>query len=264
MFERVLNSVSSNQTLTLPERMKYQLEKYNSWRAHSFRGFVVILKSKPLLNEFTKHMKNSDKLFDLHQKMVSVCSDLYSLYDPRLIYTFNDEIHLVFMYNDYGHQPFEGNIHKMLSHMSSSATYSVTKEMLLDVNPEFTNKFVQFKQDYDILNFIKWKQSHCLTRVRSLYDSLEELPDWKKYGTFLKKKIVLKTNPSTHESATDFDFTYVDTMDLIVRRKLTSLHVNLFDETFDFKFDFDRLICHRFIYENEEMMKYLSSVLNDF
>ena len=81
-----------------------------------------------------------------------------------MIYAFNDEIHMVF-YNlsDYP-ELYNGNKIKMLTTVSSFATRQFTKEFISkNIDFEFTlnAKYVQFDIDYEILNYLVWRQNDC-------------------------------------------------------------------------------------------------------
>lgn len=249
-----LYSMLPKNIVPLPQRMSYYLEKYNSFTAHSYKGHVVILKSRRLLELFTTNKNSIDKLDMIHSSMINICESLIEKYNPRLIYTFNDEIHLVFMYDedDNSRYIFDGNVHKLLTHMSSTFTYLISKVNLLSVNPEVTAKFVQFNDDHELLNFIAWKQSHCFSKAQETSPSLniDNVPLWYKFGTFLKKKMFVKFD-SNVERDVDYDYTSVYPEDIVFRKQTVTFHKHLFSEFTNFDECFKLLIVNKHLLDRD-------------
>ena len=238
----------------LPQRMSFYLEKYNSFKSHSFKGHIVIIKSKKILEVFNANKTSLEKLDMIHSSMISICQSLMEKYNPRLIYTFNDEIHLAFMYDDddYSRYMFDGNVHKLLTHISSSTSYFISKFNLLSLNPEVTAKFVQFNNDYELLNFIAWKQSHCFSKAENTSPLLntDSIPLWYKFGTFLKKKMFVKFD-SHVERNVDYDYTSVFPEDIVFRKQIVTFHKHLFSEFTNFDECFTLMIANKHLIDND-------------
>lgn len=247
-YSSILYTMLPKSVVPLPQRMSYYLDKYNSSSAHSYKGHVVVLKSRRVLELFTKNKNSIDKLDMIHSGMINICESLIEKYNPRLVYTFNDEVHLVFMYDEDDHSRyiFDGNVHKLLTHMSSTMTYLISKVNLLVVNPEVTAKFVQFNNDYELLNFIAWKQSHCFTKAQetSLVLNVDNVPLWYKFGTFLKKKMFVKFDSNTERNVA-YDYTSVYPEDIVFRKQIVTFHKHLFSEFTNFDECFNLLIVNK-------------------
>lgn len=244
-------TLSQFHEISLPERMSGYVAKYNSFRCHSYKGHIVSLKSKPVLNLFTKNQTSIETLDMLHSNMTRVCQSLFEIYNPRLIYTFNDEIHFVFMYNDDNSgYLFGGNVHKLLTHISGTASYLMTKfNLTTGANPEVTAKFVQFNEDYDSLNFIAWRQSHCFSRAEQVapFLNVDTIPTWFKYGTFLKKKMFVKYDLDTERNV-GYDYTSVYPVDVVFRKQIITFSNYLFDEFVNFD------DCYRILVQNKHLI----------
>lgn len=238
----------------LPQRMAFYLEKYNSFKSHAYKGHVVILKSKKILDIFNNNKNNLDKLEMVHSTMINICEGLMEKYNPRLIYTFNDEVHLVFMYDEHDNSRyiFDGNVHKLLTHLSSTTSYLISKSNLLSINPEVTAKFVQFNDDHELLNFIAWKQSHCFSKAQetSLVLNVDNVPLWYKFGTFLKKKMFVKFDSNT-ERKVDYDYTSVYPEDVVFRKQIVTFHKHLFSEFTNFNECFKLLIVNNYLIDRD-------------
>jgi hypothetical protein len=171
MFFNIINSLKSvisvHNNTNLDTRMRNLIKKYNSTKCHGFKPFIVTLKSKNLmtyinrLNDYNSKVKELNHLQDL---LFKVSKGLYNKYDPNLIYTFQNEINLVFYYNEKGDYIYDGNINKMLTSMTSYISTELTKLFLLEnikVDLYFSAQFVEFDIDYEILNYLVWRQMDC-------------------------------------------------------------------------------------------------------
>jgi hypothetical protein len=158
----ILNSDSS-----LDVRMRERMNKFNGKTYHGFKPFVVSLKSKQLLN-YINHLGNinekikeleliQDVLFDVSKRIYKTC-------DPHLIYTFQNEINVVFYYNENGVYLFNGNIMKTVTSLASFVSVEVSKLLYkrgIDIDLHFTGQFVDFDVDYEVLNYLVWRQMDC-------------------------------------------------------------------------------------------------------
>lgn len=165
------NIVSRSQTLefgdSLQERMTRYIKEHNGKKCHCFKPHIISLKSKTLLthlNFLTKLDEKLECLKEYNTILERVCAILYSKYDPHMIYAFNNEIHLVFYPNDEGNFLFDGDISKTLTMIVSYASICFTKEIKgtqFEVDCVFEGNFVEFGKDYEVLNYIIWRQLDC-------------------------------------------------------------------------------------------------------
>lgn len=251
---KVLYSKLPKSIVPLPQRMAFYVDKYNSFKAHAYKGHVVVLKSKRILDIFHTHKRSLETLDLIHSSVINICHSLMEKYNPRLIYTFNDEIHLVFMYDDDNSRYiFDGNVHKLLTNVSGTMAHLITKSNLIPTNPEVTAKFVQFNNDYELLNFIAWKQSHCFSKAEEMSPELnvDKVPSWYKFGTFLKKKMFIKFD-SNVERSVDYDYTSVYPEDVILRKQVVTFHKHLFSEFTNFDECFQLLIVNKHLIDMED------------
>jgi tRNA(His) 5'-end guanylyltransferase len=151
---------------SLRTRMKHYLSRYNSY-CHYYKPHIISLKSKKLLF-FVNHLTSFDEKLEIlkehNQMLVGVCSKLYERFDPHMIYTFNNEIHLVFYYNDDGDVLYYGNINKLTTSIVSYASICMEKFLSqkgVNIDFLFEGEFVEFDKDYETLNYLIWRQLDC-------------------------------------------------------------------------------------------------------
>ena len=223
---------------SLQKRMKTLVKTYNGNKCHYYRPHIVSLRSKQILAYLNKVTELTDKVMMLKtfQKIfTNVCKKLLDKYDPHVIYTFSNEIHVVFYYNDYGNFLYDGNVNKILTSLVSYASILVASELTkLDINLDFCfeGTFVEIKQDYEALNYLIARQFACkVNTINLLYKCLDDVDnciDFLKIdnmenkinekmpidytfvlGITLKKKLYnKKTNPNEYkkiENEGDFD-----------------------------------------------------------
>ena len=109
------------------------------------------------------HYKDINKIIPI--------SKLYEKCDPHLIYTFGNEINIVVNYNDQGNYVFDGNINKTITYLCSLASVEVSKMLLkhdIDIDVYFTGQFVEFDIEYEVLNYIIWRQMDCKRNTLTL------------------------------------------------------------------------------------------------
>jgi len=151
---------------SLRTRMKHYLSRYNSY-CHYYKPHIISLKSKKLLffvNHLTSFEEKLEILKDHNQMLVDVCSKLYERFDPHMIYTFNNEIHLVFYYNDDGDVLYYGNVNKLMTSIVSYSSICMEKALSrkgVNIDFLFEGEFVEFDKDYETLNYLIWRQLDC-------------------------------------------------------------------------------------------------------
>jgi hypothetical protein len=184
VFTSVFKSVSRNVFIiydkfnkynnSLEKRMKFIIEKNNGKKCHYYKPCIVSLKSKSLLtyinNIKNKHKYKSiiedkiDLLNIINKVLTNVSKELYLKFDPTMIYTFHNEINLVFFYNENGEFIYDSNINKILTSIVSYASICIKKELEKnDIILDFIldGHFIEFDKDYESLNFLIWRQFEC-------------------------------------------------------------------------------------------------------
>lgn len=152
---------------SLHNRMKELSTKWNGYNIHPFKPTIVTLTSHNLL-KFINTLSSYDNKIKFYEQWNSVykktSEQLYKKFNPSMIYYFNDEINLVFYHNDYGEMWANGNLHKMISNISSYTTRCLSLELIkigVDLDFCFNCKVVQFDDKYETLNWIIWRQADC-------------------------------------------------------------------------------------------------------
>lgn len=154
-------------------RMKYYLSKYNSNTISGEKPYVISIKSNEL-SHILKRLDNIEdkitKLRDYGNKMFRVVYKFYEKFDPTLVYCFNNEIHIVYNYehcdtNKISNGNFGGNIHKLITSTCSFISSGFSREMQKDII--FTGTFVEFNQEYEVLNYLIWRQNDCIKNTIS-------------------------------------------------------------------------------------------------
>ena len=165
---------------SLDTRMRTNLRKYNSVKCHGFKPFVITLKSKELLSYINYVVSFRDKVDELNNIadiMFEVSKQIYRRYDPHVIYTFENELNIVFYYNENGIYSFDGNIHKTITSLCSFTSVEMAKHLMTkDINLDayFTGEFVEFDTDYEVLNYLVWRQMDCKRNtITLLYKCLD-------------------------------------------------------------------------------------------
>lgn len=165
---------------SLDTRMRNLLKKYNSSKCHGFKPFVITIKSKELLsyiNYTTLLNEKVNELETISDIMFKVSKGIYGRFDPHVIYSFENELNVVFYYNDDGIYTFDGNIHKTITSLCSFTSVDVTtclRSKGIDLDVCFTGEFVEFDRDYEVLNYLVWRQMDCKRNtVTLLYKCLD-------------------------------------------------------------------------------------------
>ena len=177
----------------LEKRMKEIIKKDNGKTCHSYKPHIVSLKSKILLNLINK-VKNEtpyksaiedkiDLIEIINKILIDVSKKLYLKFDPTIIYTFHNEINIVFFYKENGECIYDGNMNKILTSIVSYASIVFSKELekyIDNVNKEivFDGHLIEFDIDYETLNFLIWRQFVCKRNTISLlYKCLHDKND---------------------------------------------------------------------------------------
>ena len=100
---------------------------------------------------------------DFYQVMAKVCEDLFREFSPSFVYTFSDEISLLF-----DKLPFDGRIEKIDSVMASFTASSFVLNYVADFKkpPAFDSRIIPIN-DEDILKYFKWRQDESWTNCVS-------------------------------------------------------------------------------------------------
>jgi tRNA(His) 5'-end guanylyltransferase len=89
---------------------------------------------------------------------------IYTKFNPHLIYTFQNEINVVFFYNERGTFIYNGDINKIVTNIVSVVSIEVYKRLSIiqpNVDLNFHGHFVEFDIDYEVLNYLVWRQMDC-------------------------------------------------------------------------------------------------------
>ena len=173
MFGSLLDNVISffkqqpvPSNIALRNRMKNTISKTQT-TCHYYKPHIVSLKSSQLLNYLNHITSFKEKLdiLEFHNSMlINVSKLLYMHFSPTMIYCFNNEIHLVFNYNDNGNFLYGGNIQKLISAVCSYASIQMNKALFKhNINLDFVYvaQYAEFDEDYETLNYIIWRQYDC-------------------------------------------------------------------------------------------------------
>lgn len=194
---------------SLRTRMKHYLSRYNS-ECHYYKPHIISLKSKKLLffvNHLTTIEEKLEILKEHNQMLIDVCSKLYDRFDPHMIYTFNNEIHLVFYYNDSGDVLYYGDVNKLITSIVSYASVYMEKKLSekgVNIDFLFNGEFVEFDKDYETLNYIIWRQLDCKrNNTVLLYRCLKQ-------NEILDNKLTLDKIKNEEMRKEIEDYTYID------------------------------------------------------
>jgi hypothetical protein len=153
---------------SLKNRMQNVLYKYNGQEFSQYEPYIVSLKSKEILEYLnTRNLSIKEKIDDWQEyntMLLKVSQECYDRFNPRMIYSFNDEIHMVFYNTSDYPDLYNGNVNKTLTTMSSFATRQFTKEFNkrnLDFEFTINAKYAEFNQEYEALNYLVWRQLDC-------------------------------------------------------------------------------------------------------
>jgi hypothetical protein len=161
----------------LVERMQDIVNIYNNKEFNSYYPRIISLKSKEILklvnslgginNEIGNKNYIKDKLLNWEQYnkiILNISKECYNRFNPSMIYTFNDEMHMVFYDQSDYQETYNNNINKILTTMTSFVSNKFTKEFIKNnIDMEFTvsGKYVEFRYEYEVLNYLIWRQFDC-------------------------------------------------------------------------------------------------------
>lgn len=162
------NIMNKDTSVSLKTRMQSLLDKHNNNNSSAYKPYIISLKSKEIL-EYLNFPSNSisekiTQLKNYNDILLSVSKSCYNRFNPSMIYTFNDEIHMVFYNTSDYPDLYNGNIHKTLTTISSYVSRLFTKEFIKnDLDFEFTihAKYIEFDKEYETLNYLVWRQHDC-------------------------------------------------------------------------------------------------------
>ena len=154
--------------VSINTRMENILKFYNDRKFEDYKPYILSFKSREILEYFNQPLICiSNKINDLREyndMLLNVAKKCYDRFNPLFMYAFNDEIHFVYFnvsdYNDL----YNGNVNKTLTSMSSFIARLFTKEFMnkgLDFDFTIKGKYAEFKDDYEALNYIIWRQLDC-------------------------------------------------------------------------------------------------------
>jgi tRNA(His) 5'-end guanylyltransferase len=167
VFYDIINKWLTTSGTKLDTRMRGYVKTHNHKQCHGFKPFIVTLKSRGILNYLNGLAEFDDKVCQLEtiqDVLFNASKGLYKIFDPNLIYTFENEINVVFFYNDSGIYLFDGNVNRLITSISSYMSIEVYKEMMkvgIDLDSSFSAQFVEFDIDYEVLNYLVWRQMDC-------------------------------------------------------------------------------------------------------
>ena len=111
---------------------------------------------------------------NFYRVMSEVCRDLFEEFSPMFVYTFSDEISLVF-----DNVPFDGRIEKLDSVIASftSSSFAIHYDAKFKKPPAFDSRIIPVNDD-DIVRYFRWRQdeswvncvnSHGISHLKSIY-----------------------------------------------------------------------------------------------
>jgi hypothetical protein len=156
---------------SLKTRMQQNVDYFNNDKIELYQPYVISLKSRDILNYVnypvysydneSSFFKKLDFLNKYNEILVDICKKCYLRFNPNMIYSFNDEIHFVF-YNTTDYPDlYNGNIHKTLSTITSYITRLFTQKLQHEFDFTFNAKYVSFSTEYEVLNYLVWRQNDC-------------------------------------------------------------------------------------------------------
>lgn len=149
----------------LDERMKNIVNNKNDKCYYGYKPVIISLNSKELLNNINHLTSFTNKVSWLEHvniMLFQTSKNIYERYNPDLIYTFGNEINVVFYNNENG--IYNNNINKTITSLSSYASVEMSnrfKKNKMDIDVYFTAKFIEFDQEYEVLNYLIWRQIDC-------------------------------------------------------------------------------------------------------
>ena len=220
-----------------------EYEVYSSLKVPKNSKIIVRLDGRSF-HQLSKDL-NLNKPYDedFCKVMSDVCTGLFKEFSPLFVYTFSDEISLLF-----DHIPFDGRVEKINSVIASFAASSFAMNYGAEFKkpPAFDSRIIPIS-DEDILKYFKWRQDeawrNCINGygihfLKSKYSSdeanekinglglsdihellfqnginLNDVETWKKrgIGVYRKNKEVIGFNKKKSKEQTSYrSFVHVD------------------------------------------------------
>ena len=221
----------------LYNRMSKMIQKQNGQRSHYYKPHIISIKSKQI-SSYINTISNFDEklilLKNIQKIFLEVSKHLYRRFDPHMIYTFSNQIHLVFYYNDYGNFLYNGNIKRILTSLVSYTSILVANEFTknnIDLDFCFEGTLVEIDKEYEALNYIIWTQYDCKRNTLTLlYRCLSEE---KSLLNFIKLDYMEKEI----NNITPIDYTLVN--GLVLKKKIYNKEIdgNKFDKLIKNEYD---------------------------
>lgn len=248
---------------SLSERMKAYTNQQHNVYCHPFRPHIVSLKSTMLTRIINKVMSFDEKkaFYEKYNgALQKVATLLYNRFDPHLMYTFNNEIHLVFYPNDEGVYLYDGRVSRIITTIASCASVEMTKVIaeLGDFSVDscvFEANFVEFSRDWEALNYLLWRQYDCKRNSMTLLykclnkDLVEDGQDptcfvkldeilWELLDMDVPESIICGTIMKKKLDSTTF------------RKHLVTLHENW--HMFDFKHTLNTYVVDKYLHSDTD------------
>jgi tRNA(His) 5'-end guanylyltransferase len=167
--------VNVKNKIDIDKRMKQYIDKSNSIRYCNYKNpYVVTLKSKNIL-KYINHITNINEKLQVMSKLNEIlqklCKKMYNQFDIHIIYAFNNEINIIFRHKQKSDLLYAGDVIRILTTIASYATMYCTNiitEYELYMEPIFEAKYIEFDKEYELLNYIIWRQLDCKRNNLSL------------------------------------------------------------------------------------------------
>lgn len=248
---------------SLKNRMQDVLHKYNGKEFTPYQPYIVSLKSKEILQYLnTKKTSVKEKIEDWQEYntlLLKVSQECYDRFSPRMVYAFNDEIHLVFYNTSDYPDLYNGNVTKTLTTISSFATRQFTSEFTkrnLDFDFTIHVKYAEFPREYEALNYLVWRQLDCKrNNIITLFKYFQE---------DVKYLVLDDVTQSLFHKLSDVDISYEHIKFLIngniLKKELVYIESNKSNEENEDMLTRKELnISHELLHENfkENLRKYI-------
>jgi hypothetical protein len=257
-FLMYIKKTLSNQSLK--NRMQDLLHTYNGTEFSQYQPYIISLKSKEILEYLnTKKSSVKEKIDDWHEYNISllkVSQECYDRFNPRMIYSFNDEIHLVFYNTSDYPDLYNGNVTKTLTTISSFVTRQFIKEFTkrnLDFDFTIHAKYAEFNKEFEALNYLVWRQLDCKrNNIITLFKYFQE---------DVKYLVLDDVTQSLFHNLTDLDLNY-DHLKFLINGNILKKELVYIDSDDTMLTRKELNISHELLHENfrENLRKYIYNV----
>lgn len=244
---------------SLTERMKKYTNQQHDVYCHPFQPHIVSLKSSMLsrvINTVTSIEEKKAFYDKFNATLQQVVAAMYDRFDPHLVYAFNNEIHLVFYPNEEGQYLYDGRISKIITTIASWTSVEMTKRMGgEDGSFIFEANFVEFARDWEVLNYILWRQYDCKRNSMTLlYKCLNKdlVEDGQDPTCFVKlDEMAWELLDQEISDAIVYGSTMKKELDSVTfRKRLTTSHQNW--HMFEFKEILQTYIINKYLYFEDD------------